>query len=309
MKRLFGKSYTDSGFVCTKPDGTPLHPNFVTHHFHLVLTQHRQRRPEPFRLFRAGSRHCRGQSGQSHPAPGRYQGRCLQGGGQRIEPRCGCRTDRCQAAGDKRVHHQPERISGPHQEHQPLCPGIEWRHLCGARLPGERDSADEVQHPRQRQRSGSHTGQKVWFGVNAGPGLFCADGRTPRHDAVTPEKATVADVVDDVGQVDAAMTVVGTVPDLICAPGWSHNTVVAAVMATKASAISGLFKGKAVIDADSSEDGVTEYSQLMGWRLFADGKAPNAERQLAGTQDPGDEGGGGDGHTRNLPKHAGVGMV
>ena len=86
------------------------------------------------------------------------------------------------------------------------------------------------------------------------------------YDAVTPEKATVADVVDGVGQVDAAMTVVGTVPDLIAAPGWSHNTVVAAVMATKASAISGLFKGKAVIDADSSAEGVTEYSQLSNYK-------------------------------------------
>ncbi len=86
------------------------------------------------------------------------------------------------------------------------------------------------------------------------------------YDAVTPETATVADVVDGVGQVDAAMTVVGTVPDLICAPGWSHNTVVAAVMATKASAISGLFRGKAVIDADSSAEGVTEYSQLSGYK-------------------------------------------
>lgn len=86
------------------------------------------------------------------------------------------------------------------------------------------------------------------------------------YNAVTPETATVADVVDGVGQVDAAMTVVGTVPDLICAPGWSHNTVVAAVMATKASAISGLFKGKAVIDADSSAEGVTEYSQLSNYK-------------------------------------------
>jgi len=86
------------------------------------------------------------------------------------------------------------------------------------------------------------------------------------YEAATPETATVADVVDGVGQVDAAMTVVGTVPDLICAPGWSHNTVVAAVMATKASAISGLFKGKAVIDADSSAEGVTEYSQLSAYK-------------------------------------------
>ena len=86
------------------------------------------------------------------------------------------------------------------------------------------------------------------------------------YDAAAPETATVADVVDGVGQVDAAMTVVGTVPDLIAAPGWSHNTVVAAVMATKASAISGLFKGKAVIDADSSAEGVTEYSQLSNYK-------------------------------------------
>ena len=86
------------------------------------------------------------------------------------------------------------------------------------------------------------------------------------YDAVTPETVTVADVVDGVGQVDAAMTVVGTVPDLLCAPGWSHNTVVAAVMATKASAICGLFRAKAVIDADSSAEGVTEYSQLSGYK-------------------------------------------
>ncbi len=85
-------------------------------------------------------------------------------------------------------------------------------------------------------------------------------------DAVTPEKVEVADIVEGVGQVDAAMTAVGQVPDLICAPGWSSNTVVAAVMATKASAISGLFKGKAVIDIDSSEEGVTEYSQLSGYK-------------------------------------------
>jgi len=78
------------------------------------------------------------------------------------------------------------------------------------------------------------------------------------YDAAAPEAVTVADVVDGVAQVDAAMTAVGTVPDLICAPGWSHNAVVAAVMATKAGAISGLFKGKAVIDADSSAEGVTE---------------------------------------------------
>ena len=86
------------------------------------------------------------------------------------------------------------------------------------------------------------------------------------YSAADPKTATVADVVDGVAQVDACLTAVGLVPDLIAAPGWSHNTVVAAVMATKAAAINGLFKGKAVIDADSGEDGVTEYSQLSGYK-------------------------------------------
>ena len=86
------------------------------------------------------------------------------------------------------------------------------------------------------------------------------------YSAADPKTATVADVVDGVAQVDACLTAVGLVPDLIAAPGWSHNAVVAAVMATKAAAINGLFKGKAVIDADSGEDGVTEYSQLSGYK-------------------------------------------
>lgn len=95
---------------------------------------------------------------------------------------------------------------------------------------------------------------------------YNAEKLTIECKAVTPETATVADVADGVSQVDACLTAVGVVPDLICAPGWSHITTIAAVMATKAAAINGLFKGKAVIDADSSENGVTEYSQLSGYK-------------------------------------------
>ena len=86
------------------------------------------------------------------------------------------------------------------------------------------------------------------------------------YSAADPKAATVADVVDGVAQVDSCLTAVGLVPDLIAAPGWSDNTVVAAVMATKAAAINGLFKGKAVLDVDSTAEGVTEYSALSGWK-------------------------------------------
>ena len=36
-KELFGSDYEDSGYVCTRPDGQPINPDFVTHHFQRVL--------------------------------------------------------------------------------------------------------------------------------------------------------------------------------------------------------------------------------------------------------------------------------
>lgn len=80
------------------------------------------------------------------------------------------------------------------------------------------------------------------------------------------EAVTDTEIALGVAQVDACMTAVGVVPDLICAPGWSHKPTVAAVMATKAGAINGLFKGKAVVDIDSSAAGVTDYSGLSDYK-------------------------------------------
>ncbi len=56
----------------------------------------------------------------------------------------------------------------------------------------------------------------------------------------------------------------GIVPELIIAPGHSHKSGVAAVMAAKAESINGLFKGKALIDADCST--ITKYSDVFQWK-------------------------------------------
>lgn len=40
QRELFGNCYTDSGLVCVHPDGTPISPNTVTHHFQRVLKAH-----------------------------------------------------------------------------------------------------------------------------------------------------------------------------------------------------------------------------------------------------------------------------
>ena len=86
------------------------------------------------------------------------------------------------------------------------------------------------------------------------------------YTEVAPNDVVLADIVEGIGHVDDCMTAVGKIPDTLCAPSWSHNTVVAAIMATKAAGIMGLFRGKCLIDADSSPEGVTEYSQLAGYK-------------------------------------------
>lgn len=95
---------------------------------------------------------------------------------------------------------------------------------------------------------------------------YDAEKVTVAYSTVKPDQVTVADIVEGIGHVDDCMTVVGKIPDTICTPGWSHNTVVAAVMATKAAGIMGLFHGKALIDCDTGENGVREYSELSNYK-------------------------------------------
>ncbi|NCE66068.1 phage tail protein [Pseudoflavonifractor sp. 524-17] len=87
-----------------------------------------------------------------------------------------------------------------------------------------------------------------------------------KYDAVKPDGVEKTDIVEGLSVIDACMSTVGLVPDLICAPGWSHDSVVAAVMATKAEGVNGLFPAKALIDADTGEDGVRKYDQLLLWK-------------------------------------------
>ena len=65
-------------------------------------------------------------------------------------------------------------------------------------------------------------------------------------------------------KVELCMSMFGFTPDLIAAPGFSGNATVAAVMATKARSISGLFRAKAVIDIPcDSTNGATTYDAVL----------------------------------------------
>ncbi len=87
-----------------------------------------------------------------------------------------------------------------------------------------------------------------------------------KYGIVKPEAVAKTDIVEGLGVIDDCMNTVGLIPDLICAPGWSHDSVVAAVMATKSEGINGLFRAKALVDVDTGESGVRKYSELLPWK-------------------------------------------
>ena len=95
---------------------------------------------------------------------------------------------------------------------------------------------------------------------------YSAAALTVEAAQLDPAAVTSADIIMGINQVDACMTAAGTIPDLLLAPGFSHDPVVAAVMATKAAGINGLFGAKALLDVDCSAEGVSEYSQLTAYK-------------------------------------------
>lgn len=77
------------------------------------------------------------------------------------------------------------------------------------------------------------------------------------------EGKTAEDIIKHMDALDACMSEVGVIPDLICAPGFSHSSELAAIMAAKAAELNGVFKCKALIDVS---DDVPKYSDVYAWK-------------------------------------------
>ena len=89
------------------------------------------------------------------------------------------------------------------------------------------------------------------------------------YNKVKPDSVTASVVATKMNAIDLCMTTVGTVPDLVCAPGFSHDSTLAALMVTKAESLNGLFKAKAVVDLDCSSSGCTVYSGVAAAKATA----------------------------------------
>lgn len=90
---------------------------------------------------------------------------------------------------------------------------------------------------------------------------YAASALTISYDVADLSTITAEDIEEAVEMIELCRNAVGVVPDLICAPGWSKNPSVAAVMAAKAPSINGLFRAKAVVDLDTTI--ATDYSKVL----------------------------------------------
>lgn len=78
-----------------------------------------------------------------------------------------------------------------------------------------------------------------------------------------PGEVKTAQVAAGVESVEYCLSSFGVAPDLLLAPGFSQDSVVAAVMAAKAAAIGGLFGAKALIDIDCGAEGAQSYADVL----------------------------------------------
>lgn len=104
------------------------------------------------------------------------------------------------------------------------------------------------------------------------------------YDVAAPEKITAKDIEMAIESVELCRSVVGIVPDLLCAPGWTSNPTVAAVLAAKAPSINGLFRAKAIVDIDAkiadsydkvldvkNNNGYTSEDMIVCWPMVKNG--------------------------------------
>lgn len=108
-----------------------------------------------------------------------------------------------------------------------------------------------------------YSGDKCYVEVLADGSAYDANSLNIAYHKVNPSLVNASTVAMGMEAIERCLGSLGVVPDLICAPGYSHDTTVAAIMAAKAGGINGMFKAKALVDISTKEgEGATEYSQV-----------------------------------------------
>lgn len=83
------------------------------------------------------------------------------------------------------------------------------------------------------------------------------------YTKVKPADVANSDIASAMENAELCLTSLGVVPDLLCAPGYSHQSTIAAAMTAKAGNINGLFTAKALVDIDCGAAGARSYSDVL----------------------------------------------
>jgi len=121
-----------------------------------------------------------------------------------------------------------------------------------------------------------YEGDNLIIEVLSGGAVGAATSLNVAYDEATPESVTTADVIGGYNPstqkttglecINQTMALFGVTPDLILAPGFSHESEVAAVMAAK-STINDLFTAKVLVDVDTDAlNGADHYSKVAAWK-------------------------------------------
>lgn len=144
-----------------------------------------------------------------------------------------------------------------------------------------------------------YNGEYLVIELLSGSSHYAETSISVAYNAVTPASVDNSAVATGLENIEKCLTSVGIVPDIICAPGYSDNSGVAAVMATKAAGINAMFQAKALIDISTASSGgadvysevaalkasnnFTDKNQIACWPLLKlSGKVFHFSTQLAG---------------------------
>lgn len=125
-----------------------------------------------------------------------------------------------------------------------------------------------------------YSGENLVVEAIEGGGAYSAAKLNIAYNKVDTSKVTKTVVAGGFAAVDSCMSTVGTVPDLLLAPKYSSDSEVAAVMATKAGGINGMFGAKALVDLDTAtansytaavstkaDKGMTDANEIVCWPM------------------------------------------
>ena len=110
----------------------------------------------------------------------------------------------------------------------------------------------------------SYSAEACIIEVLDGGAIYTATSLNVAYSTVNVAAVDTNAVAMGMETIELCMSQLGIIPDIICAPGFSHDTTVAAVMASKGAGINGLFTAKPLIDISTAAfGGADEYSKVV----------------------------------------------